>query len=45
MREICGKNVPVILVGCKQDLREAAGPQAASSQAYVSYDQVRVVTS
>lgn len=41
MRELCGPNIPVLLVGCKRDLRDQAmmhGP--AGGARYVTQEQV-----
>ena len=35
MRAICGPTIPVILVGCKSDLRPPAGPQSPMAHLYV----------
>lgn len=42
MRELCGPNIPVLLVGCKRDLRdEAMRNGAGESGRFVTTEQVR----
>lgn len=39
VRQLCGPSIPVLLVGCKKDLRDQAGPGGAPG--FVSTEQVR----
>ncbi|KAF5321333.1 hypothetical protein D9619_001496 [Psilocybe cf. subviscida] len=39
VRNICGPNIPVILVGCKVDLRPSDGDPGASDRAFVTREQ------
>jgi Rho family protein len=39
VRDICGPNIPVILVGCKVDLRPTDGDPGSSDRAFVTREQ------
>lgn len=39
MRSLCGSSIPVLLVGCKKDLRDQGGPEA-----FVTTEQVRATS-
>lgn len=41
MRSICGSGIPVILVGCKRDLRDAADEHEHPGKQFVSKEKVR----
>lgn len=40
VRELCGPNIPVLLVGCKKDLRDQQLQQGQSPQGFVTREQV-----
>jgi Rho family protein len=43
VRELCGPNIPVLLVGCKKDLRDQAMQQqigGGGGQGFVTREQV-----
>lgn len=39
VREICGQNIPIILVGCKKDIRDAETDPDVLARAFVSTEQ------
>lgn len=45
VRSICGPGIPVILVGCKKDLRDGAGQAGTDGSRFVQKRQVRCVSS
>lgn len=43
VRTICGSQIPVILVGCKSDLRPPPGAPSAPNRSYVTREQAERV--